>query len=149
MKKVGFIYTFTVQEVCQPHEMLHFFQKIENLTKSRQIKLDILPHRLYNKYLTFDQLDEAEEEVILIEKVSAKEDMDQYICTSLRKIINSAQYFKKQNDYYAPIRIVLTEIPELFEDKFRDLSEYDNLQGPPFWLREYLQEYPDTVLPFE
>lgn len=149
MNKVGFLYTATISQVCQPDEMLQFFQTLKVIKKSKKVNLEILSQRLYKKYLTFDQLDKTKEELQLVQKLISRQKIEQNICDSLNKAIESSQYFMENGEDYDPIRIAITEMPASFDDEFRDLSEYDNLQGPPFWLREYLQEYPDTVLPFE
>lgn len=148
MNTVGFMFTLNITPVCQPYEMLQFFKIIKRLIETKKARFEILSQRLYKKYLTFEQLNKALEEIILIKNLTNKDNFERYICDSLTNAITASQYFKKSLNSYTPVRIVISEITS-FEDQFRDLSEYDNLQGPPFWLREYLQEYPDTVLPFE
>jgi hypothetical protein len=62
----------------------------------------------------------------------------------------SAKYFWEDYKLQKPVMILNSSIENIMNNASYgiDFSLYDNLEGPPFWLREYLQEYPDTVLPF-
>lgn len=142
MNKVGII-SEDSYILCPPSDMIKFFQCL----KDNKINDDIIVDRLYKRYLELPQLDRS---IILLNNYKRWLQGTQLsIAEHLVQIIEKSKCFYIRFNDYVPVRIGIPEMPSWLEDKFRDLSEYDNLQGPPFWLREYLQKYPDTVLPFE
>jgi hypothetical protein len=132
--------------------MLRFFDYLSSNIEDCESKLDILTSRLYKRYIRIEELNRTLEEIDCVlgflKMDNVKNFSAEHICNSLTKSVEEVLYFHKSLNSYDPIRIGITEIPAVFDDDLRDLSEYDNLEGPPFWLREYLKEYPDTVLPF-
>lgn len=141
MNKIGIISEDLVA-ICSPLSMIELFRCFEK----NKLEDPLIIDRLYKRYLLFKQLNDAKKLLNEYRKYCDKK------CSKIIDVISetidtSIRFHNKFNEY-VPIRIGITEITS-FEDQFRDLSEYDNLQGPPFWLREYLQEYPGTVLPFE
>jgi transcription elongation factor GreA-like protein len=147
MHKVGII-SEDICEICPPDDMLQFFRDIQELKSCiPSNKNEIIVDRLYKRYLKIDQIEDALKILGIIHLQVINKNSDNII-RSIIGALNDSKEFYLDFDKYVPIRIGITEIPQVFDDDMRDLSEYDNLEGPPFWLREYLQEYPDTVLPF-
>ena len=54
-------------------------------------------------------------------------------CAESAKLNNEA--FKEYTNYqYEPVRLIVADQPWFMVEKNRPLSEYDNLEGKPFWL---------------
>ena len=147
MHKVGII-SEDICEICPPDDMLQFFRDIQELKSCiPSNKNEIIVDRLYKRYLKIDQIEDALKILGIIHLQVINQNSDNIVRSIIGALKDSKEFYL-DFDKYVPIRIGITEIPQVFDDDMRDLSEYDNLEGPPFWLREYLQEYPDTVLPF-
>ncbi|MGR9579318.1 hypothetical protein [Pandoraea sputorum] len=51
------------------------------------------------------------------------------------KACDSAVSFFDEFDIYQPVRLVIVDVPGFAHDKNKLLTEYDALEGMPFWLR--------------
>ena len=47
----------------------------------------------------------------------------------------SAKSFFEEFGIYQPVRVVISDLPGFMRDKSKPLSEYDALEGKPFWLQ--------------
>lgn len=141
MNKVGIIAADSYI-ICGPSDMIAFFQCL----KDNGVHDSVIVDRFYRRYLTLQQLDLS---VNLLNgyKVWLQEEPLR-IADRLTQILEESKRFYATFKDYVPVRIGIPEMPAWIDDKFRALSEYDSLEGPPFWLREYLPEHPNTILPF-
>jgi hypothetical protein len=51
------------------------------------------------------------------------------------KACGSAKSFEEAFNIYQPVRVVISDFPGFARDKNKPLTEYDALDGKPFWLQ--------------
>ena len=144
--------------------MLAFFWSVNELVVKKHPQTDwsLITDRFYKRYLKWEELEPAAELMQRIQEIFATVSTNSMNWLNLGLNENTQlelrsstlsevfeRFFKvfasckksallhKEafNTYNQPLRIVVTDIPEFMMDDLRPLSDYDNLDGDPFWLR--------------
>jgi len=120
---------------------------------------DLISDRLYRRYVRWHDLDatehllqlvQAELKTLSVDIVDWRNIYAPGSATNLdptRKTLGQvfSRYFEAlfgcielvklygEVDYYFPLRCCITDMLQFIEEKNRPLSDYDNLEGAPFW----------------
>jgi hypothetical protein len=145
-----------------------FFVCIDEVMEKAKPSVDrtILTDRLFKRYLRLEELDNASalmkqvravfEEVPSVKVdwaalgVSQSDSQLNIASPTLGDVfaryfegfdqcVESAKIFHKSWNQYQPVRTVPSDLAGFTEEKERPLQEYDELDGPPFWLKRAAQ----------
>lgn len=145
---VGFCGGYDVYESGTPNEIKNFFNAINELALTNQNNLDwsLVLDRLYKRYVRFDDLYKTKEVIDFCKNILIKEgdsETDNEFLKYFRHFyssLSSAISFHETFGEYRPIKIIVTDLPWCILEEKRPLNEYDQLNGEPFWSREYSAE---------
>lgn len=164
MKNIGFYVTSNIKKIGPKDDILAFFQLVNELAVKRHPGTDwsLITDRFYKRYLKWEELEPASALMQRIKEVFTNIPTDkidwrslgidkntqlnlqsQSVAEVFERFFKSFKDFygyallwkKEDNTYTQPFRIIVAEIPECLKDEQRPLSDYDNLEGEPFWLR--------------
>lgn len=162
--KVGFYGGGSICELGPKEDILVFFKCFDIFVAQREHQIDynLLSDRFYKRYLRFEELDQASAQMKHVKKTFKQISSDAVNWKNiglnlastkldLKKITLAevfARYFEcfdhcvesaKLNlatfGFYQPVRPLITDQPWFMLEKRRPLSEYDALEGLPFWLQ--------------
>jgi hypothetical protein len=159
MKTIGIFGGSFALEVGSAGYVQAFFDCVEKyvVVGSTDVKWKLITDRLYRRYVALDDLPMTEslmrevKEMFANIKVSdanlvALNATHGYDTDSLAEFFalifkqfsfckEAAEDFFKKWKKYPAVRIVISDMPDLVNDKVRKLEEYDQLTGEPFWKR--------------
>jgi hypothetical protein len=164
IRHIGFDGGHTIYELGPASDVELFFECLDFYVVRKHSDRDwtLLSDRLYRRYLRIDELDEAQALMDLAQHEfaglpSSSVDWKQLPIDSNETWLNpdqptladvfakysqhfadarkSAESFFQAFHVYQPVRIVIADLPGFARDKKKPLTEYDALEGKPFWLQ--------------
>ncbi|MDC5521740.1 hypothetical protein NRA58_15150 [Acinetobacter baumannii] len=145
---VGFCGGYDMYESGSSDEIQNFFDTIHDLALTNPNNLDwsLVLDRLYKRYVRFDDIDKTKEIIDFCKSVLIKAGDDEKNNPFLKYFrhfyssVSSAISFYETFGEYRPIKITVIDLPWYILEEKRPLEEYDQLEGEPFWSREYTEE---------
>ena len=163
MRHIGFDGGSFLCELGPSTDIETFFSCLELCVVQayRHTDYTLLTDRLYRRYLRLEELETAQKMMSQVQEIfsripshsiewknmgwNEKEtwlDINQGTLADIfykyfehfNRCIKSAKIFFDSWEIYQPVRIVIADQPWFMVEKNRPLSEYDNLEGKPFWL---------------
>lgn len=165
LKRVGFDGGSFLFELGPPTDVLVFFRCVQAFADEayRQHGRQVIPQRLYGRYLRKNELTIASDEMnciktffsrivcstvdwLALEHRSANTELDLAQPTladvfsryfdGFEKCVESANVFFETWGIYQPVRIVICDMPDYMTEKKRPLAEYDGNEDAPFWAQD-------------
>jgi len=130
------------------HEIQAFFEEIKKLALIQPKDMDwsLILDRLYMRYVRFEDIDQTKQ-IMDFCKINLTKEGDNESTSNFYMYfqhffssVNSAISFYETFGQYRPIKISVVDLPWYLIEEKRPLEEYDQLNGEPFWLREYTVE---------
>jgi hypothetical protein len=164
MPTVGVHGGHSVYELGPPSDVNTFFRSVEKYVARTREDQDyhLLTDRLYRRYLRQDELgpaaillgrvqqafsqvrsDSVNWQQLGVDPAGTRLGLDQATLADafaayfdrFARAKRSAESFFDEFEIYQPVKILISDMPELLIDKQRLLQEYDALTGRPFWMR--------------
>ncbi|WP_374974373.1 hypothetical protein [Acinetobacter venetianus] len=148
MNMVGFCGGGLMHESGTPNEIQIFFETLKFVEQVTFNDLDcsLVLDRLYRRYVRFEDIDKTKQVMDYYKTVLVKKSEDESSNPLLKYFrhfdssVSSALSFYQAFGEYLPVKISVVDLPWYLLEKHRPLEEYDQLEGEPFWMRDYTQE---------
>ncbi|RBH85820.1 hypothetical protein BRL93_22910 [Xanthomonas oryzae pv. oryzae] len=167
MRTIGINGGHTTYDLGTPSDVVLFFDCINAFVSGKYPGKEwgILTDRLYRRYLRFDDLERCSELMELVKtefndisassikwdkstldgdgktflafRSSNLSDVFRRYFEAFSKAKESAKSFYDEFNIYQPVRILVSDLPNLVIEKMRPLEDYDSLEqdATPFWLQ--------------
>ena len=162
MRNIGFHGGHTIYELGPLPDIVLFFECLQKYVQETHPERDwsLLTDRLYRRYLRLNELSDAFVLMELAKSIFATRpasavdwithdpiktwldpnqptlaDVFSRYFEHFINAKNSAESFLEAFNIYQPVKTVIADLPGFTVDKRRPLTEYDTLEGKPFWLQ--------------
>lgn len=147
MSMIGFCGGGLLHETGTVSEFQSFFNTLVKLSEVFPNKLDwsLVLDRLYKRYVRLEDLDNTKEimdfcKMLLVKEENEKNNPFLRYFRHFDSCIGDAKAVYAAFGEYIPIKIAIVDLPWQMLEERRPLEEYDQLEGEPFWTREYTEE---------
>jgi len=162
MRNIGFCGGSSIRELGPISDVMLFFNCVgAYVVPGTRKDWSLITDRLYRRYVRFEDLDETSGLMAEVKRafssVSSTEvdwsALDELPSSSSRLnakqgtldlvyakyfeqfdyCVESAKVFNKSWKIYQPVKVAISDLPAFMTDKKRPTTEYDDLDGKPFW----------------
>ncbi|MDS7931555.1 hypothetical protein RMB13_19115 [Acinetobacter sp. V102_4] len=147
MSTIGFHGGCLMSGLGNVEEMKEFFEILHDISNGLDNKMDLplVFDRLYKRYVRYEDIDKTKQIMDSLRKLLTQDDNTTYVkfleyFDSFDSCLEDSIYFYKKFEEYQPLKITVVDIPWYVLETHRPLEEYDQLEGEPFWSKEYTEE---------
>ncbi|MFK6082196.1 hypothetical protein Q4334_04520 [Acinetobacter baumannii] len=148
MYMIGFCGGGLLHETGTISEVQSFFNTLYKLSEDFPNKVDwsLVLDRLYKRYVRFDDIDKTKEIMDFCKTLLVKDGENEKNNPFMKyfrhfdSCVGDAKAVYTTFGEYIPIKIAVVDLPWQMLEERRPLEEYDQLEGEPFWSREYTKE---------
>ncbi|KQG95747.1 hypothetical protein APC57_06270 [Acinetobacter baumannii] len=145
---VGFSGGYDMYVSGTSSEIQKFFDAIKNLALATPNDMDwsLVLDRLYKRYVRIEDIDRTKQIMEYCKANLTRENEEEngnpfvMYFRHFFSSVSSAISFYEAFGEYRPIKLTVVDLPWQMLEAQRPLEEYDQLEGQPFWSREYTEK---------